>query len=157
MMPSLIKAFLSSLLLLAAMTPLHVAAILGPYTSGPKKGSMMPLPRFFPRQGSASVPIAAAGADEQAGFVCEHAFWGGKCTILSYNFGSGECAQLDGKASAAGPDAGFICTFFKNALCSDVDGKSSITLTHPGSPNLLDTEKGDFNDALLSYQCFKQG
>jgi hypothetical protein len=36
------------------------------------------------------------------------------------------------------------------------DGSQSLTLHYPGSPNLVQTEKGNFNDKLLSYQCFKE-
>jgi hypothetical protein len=45
----------------------------------------------------------------------------------------------------------------RDAYCSAIlsDGSDSLTLTYPGSDNLLVTEKGDFNDRVLSYQCFK--
>jgi hypothetical protein len=36
------------------------------------------------------------------------------------------------------------------------DGSQSLTIHYPGSPNLVQTEKGNFNDKLLSYQCFKE-
>lgn len=46
----------------------------------------------------------------------------------------------------------------RNALCSAVlsDGSQSLTLRYPGSSNLVQTDQGNFNDKLLSYQCFKE-
>ena len=36
------------------------------------------------------------------------------------------------------------------------DGSQSLTLRYPGSSNLVQTDQGNFNDKLLSYQCFKE-
>jgi hypothetical protein len=51
-----------------------------------------------------------------------------------------------------------LTSHYSNAFCSAVlsDGSQSLTLHHPGSSNLVQTEKGNFNDKLLSYQCFKE-
>lgn len=45
-----------------------------------------------------------------------------------------------------------------NALCASImsDGSDSLTLSYPGTPDLGNTEKGDFNDRLLSYSCFRE-
>lgn len=45
-----------------------------------------------------------------------------------------------------------------NALCAPLasDGSDSLPLSYPGAENLVDTIKGDFNDRLLSYQCFRE-
>jgi hypothetical protein len=43
-------------------------------------------------------------------------------------------------------------------VCRDFnDGKDSITLTELGSENLLVTDKGDWNDQILAFQCYKVG
>jgi hypothetical protein len=44
-----------------------------------------------------------------------------------------------------------------NAVCAPIasDGNDALTLTFPGNDNLGFTAKGDFNDRLLSYQCFR--
>ena len=51
-----------------------------------------------------------------------------------------------------------ILTFYSNALCAPIasDGSDSLTLTYPGTDNLSATQKGNFNDRLLSYNCFKE-
>ena len=51
-----------------------------------------------------------------------------------------------------------ILTFYSNALCAPIasDGSDSLTLTYPGTDNLSATKKGNFNDRLLSYNCFKE-
>lgn len=43
-----------------------------------------------------------------------------------------------------------------NAFCSAIlsDGSDALGLGYPGSDNLGFSEKGNFNDRLLSYQCF---
>ncbi|KAF2639351.1 hypothetical protein P280DRAFT_59405 [Massarina eburnea CBS 473.64] len=146
MMSSAARAFLSLFLIIA------VSALPSPHHH--PGDATLPL---FPRQASAPSASAAAEPGEQASlFACENVFWGGKCAIHHYTLGSGDCSTLDGKTSAVGPDAGFKCTFYKNGVCRDLTGTDSITLVHPGSPNLLSTERGNFNDALLSYQCWKE-
>ena len=51
-----------------------------------------------------------------------------------------------------------VLTISSNALCAPIasNGSDSLILTYPGTDNLSVTEKGDFNDRLLSYNCFKE-
>lgn len=51
-----------------------------------------------------------------------------------------------------------MLTRCRNAVCAPLasNGSDTLTLTYPGTDNLGATEKGDFNDRLLSYQCFRE-
>lgn len=44
-----------------------------------------------------------------------------------------------------------------NAYCRPlaIDGSDTLELSYPGNSNLLVTEKGNFNDKVYSYLCFK--
>jgi hypothetical protein len=108
-------------------------------------------------------------------YVCEHVFWGGKCSTYNYTLGSDDCVVLEGKTSSVRPSPGFSCVFYKyvfliwhwrsavdrwrrNAVCRDFnDGNDSIRLTWPGSENLLVTEEGNWNDEMRAFQCFGMG
>lgn len=50
-----------------------------------------------------------------------------------------------------------LTTMQSNALCSRIlsDSSDFLALTYPGTGDLRTTYKGDFNDRILSYQCFK--
>jgi hypothetical protein len=58
---------------------------------------------------------------------------------------------------SAHPFSRRILTPCSNAVCAPIasDGNDALTLTFPGNDNLGFTAKGDFNDRLLSYQCFR--
>lgn len=109
-------------------------------------------------------------------YICEDVAWGGQCTHTLSPLGSdpSDCTVIPhDRASSIGPDAGFYCIFYtcvsrspshrrkltphSNAFCAPIlsDGSDSFGLAYPGSDNLGFTEKGDFNDRLLSYQCFR--
>ncbi|KAF2829810.1 hypothetical protein CC86DRAFT_285274 [Ophiobolus disseminans] len=92
-------------------------------------------------------------------FICADANWGGACEKKFIPLGSSPdvCTVLDGTASSIGPDQGFTCLFYTNAICTTLDSKGSdyIKLTHPGNANVGYTDKGNFNDKLLSVQCVK--
>ncbi|KAF1360067.1 hypothetical protein EJ07DRAFT_117554 [Lizonia empirigonia] len=93
-------------------------------------------------------------------YICEDVAWGGQCTYTLSPLGSdpSDCTVIpNDRASSIGPDAGFYCIFYTNAFCAPIlsDGSDSFGLAYPGCENLGFTKKGDFNDRLLSYQCFR--
>ncbi|KAL1601093.1 hypothetical protein SLS59_005763 [Nothophoma quercina] len=97
---------------------------------------------------------------EYSVYYCEDNAWGGACKHVLSPLGSDpeKCTTIDGRASSIGPDPGYYCIFYTNALCAPIasDGSDSLTLTYPGTDNLSATQKGNFNDRLLSYNCFKE-
>ncbi|KAH7392711.1 hypothetical protein BKA66DRAFT_412464, partial [Pyrenochaeta sp. MPI-SDFR-AT-0127] len=92
-------------------------------------------------------------------YICEDHNWGGNCEHKLTPLGSSDddCTRLDGTASSIGPDVGFKCLFYTNSDCRPFarDGSDFVELTYPGNANLLVTDKGDYNDKLYSYLCFK--
>ncbi|KAF2624247.1 hypothetical protein BU25DRAFT_424328 [Macroventuria anomochaeta] len=92
-------------------------------------------------------------------YYCEDIAWGGACQHVVSPLGSDpeKCTMIDSRASSIGPDPGYYCIFYTNAFCAPIasDGSDTLTLTYPGNDNLGFTEKGDFNDRLLSYNCFE--
>ncbi|KAL6711306.1 hypothetical protein ACN47E_005837 [Coniothyrium glycines] len=93
-------------------------------------------------------------------YICADVFWSGACTHHLTPLGSSDeaCTQLDGTASAIGPDMGFRCIFYTNSYCRPLasDGADALALVYPGEGNLLRTDKGDWNDRVYSYQCFEE-
>ncbi|KAJ4340664.1 hypothetical protein N0V87_002325 [Didymella glomerata] len=96
--------------------------------------------------------------DEAGVFYCKDVGWGGDCIYRKTRLGSDpkDCTQINMEASTL--------HFFRrkltpcsNAVCAPIasDGNDALTLTFPGNDNLGFTAKGDFNDRLLSYQCFR--
>ncbi|KAF1834527.1 hypothetical protein BDW02DRAFT_477501, partial [Decorospora gaudefroyi] len=112
---------------------------------------------------SATPPVSTGTAvpvDEPAGvYVCSDTNWGGTCEHkLTQPGGSDmECTPLSGTESSIGPDPGFLCEFYTNAVCRRIltDGSDFLELTYPGIADLRQTPKGDLNDAILSYLCFR--
>lgn len=51
----------------------------------------------------------------------------------------------------------YILTPRSNAVCAPIasDQSDTLSLTYPGTDNLVSTAKGNYNDRLLSYQCFR--
>ncbi|KAF3048123.1 hypothetical protein E8E12_010588 [Didymella heteroderae] len=118
------------------------------------------------------------GEDEAGVFYCKDVGWGGDCIYRRTPLGSDpkDCTQLNLPASSVGPDEGYYCIFYtqvpqriilclprilirrRNAVCAPLasDGSDTLSLTYPGTDNLGFTAKGDFNDRLLSYQCFRE-
>ncbi|KAJ8107861.1 hypothetical protein OPT61_g8575 [Boeremia exigua] len=99
--------------------------------------------------------------DDMAGvYICEDVAWGGECTHHVTPLGSDPeaCTIIDPRASSIGPDEGFYCLFYTNAFCAPLasDGSDTLSLSYPGTDNLLVTQKGDYNDRLHSYQCFRE-
>ncbi|KAF1924631.1 uncharacterized protein M421DRAFT_424512 [Didymella exigua CBS 183.55] len=108
-----------------------------------------------------SLQVRQERADDEAGvFYCQDVDWQGECVYNTTALGSDpkDCAQLNLPASSIGPDEGYYCIFYTNAVCAPIasDGSDALTLSFPGSANLMQTDKGDFNDRLLSYQCFRE-
>lgn len=56
------------------------------------------------------------------------------------------------------PSSRILTLAHSNAVCAPIasDGSDALALTFPGNDNLGFTAKGDFNDRLLSYQCFRE-
>ncbi|KAJ4381074.1 hypothetical protein N0V86_003421 [Didymella sp. IMI 355093] len=92
-------------------------------------------------------------------FYCKDVGWGSDCVYRTTPLGSDpkDCTELNLPASSVGPDKGYYCIFYTNAFCAPIasDRSDQLTLTYPGTDNLGFTSKGDFNDRLLSYQCFR--
>ncbi|KAH6618856.1 hypothetical protein C7974DRAFT_401019 [Boeremia exigua] len=110
---------------------------------------------------SAGVERREPVPDDKAGvYLCEDVGWGGACAHDFVPLGSGpaSCVAMDSKTSSVGPDEGSWCVFYTNAFCQPLasDGSDALTLHHPGSANLIQTDKGNLNDRLLSYHCFKE-
>ncbi|KAF9698069.1 hypothetical protein EKO04_003480 [Ascochyta lentis] len=93
-------------------------------------------------------------------YICEDDAWRGVCTHTYSRLGSNpnDCTIINGRASSIGPDPGYYCIFYTNALCASLtpDRSDTLTLSYPGSDNLGFTFKGNFNDLVLSYSCFKE-
>ncbi|KAF2256859.1 hypothetical protein BU26DRAFT_558297 [Trematosphaeria pertusa] len=160
---SRLKTSLSFLFLLLASTPLVLAAPQPPQPAPAREVAAnevitQPRQQVPGSTGTADTPSPTntTGSAELASvFVCEHVYWGGTCSIVTAPLDTGECTPLDGSASSIGPDPGFTCTFYKNGSCRDFTGSDALTLENPGSPNLLDTPKGNFNDVVRGFTCSK--
>ncbi|KAF7570589.1 hypothetical protein PtrCC142_006067 [Pyrenophora tritici-repentis] len=110
---------------------------------------------------SPSSTTAADPSDTPAGiYVCSDIHWGGICEHKFTPLGSSDsdCTVLTGRDSSIGPDKGFFCEFYTNAYCRKFlsDESDFLGLTWPGIADLRYTAKGDFNDRVFSYACFKE-
>ncbi|KAF3008692.1 hypothetical protein E8E13_009350 [Curvularia kusanoi] len=106
--------------------------------------------------------------EELAGvYYCDDIAWGGLCTYLRKPIGGGpdNCTTIGERASSIGPDPGIYCIFYTcgvpfhvNSVCDSIasDLSDQLTLSFPGSDDLTHTAKGDYNDNLRSYHCFKE-
>ncbi|KAL1644124.1 hypothetical protein SLS61_008954 [Didymella pomorum] len=106
-----------------------------------------------------SLAIRQKRTEDEAGvFYCKDVGWGGDCIYRKTPLGSDpkDCTQLNMEASSVGPDEGYYCIFYTNAVCDPIasDGSDTLSLKYPGNDNIGFTAKGNFNDRLLSYQCF---
>ncbi|KAH6870754.1 hypothetical protein BKA58DRAFT_402255 [Alternaria rosae] len=112
-----------------------------------------PLP-VAPSASVSPVPEDLAGV-----YVCDDINWNGACSHHFTKPGGSDidCAQLSGRESSIGPDPGFLCEFFTNSYCKKEASNESdfLSLSWPGNPDLRSTDKGNLNDKLLSYVCFK--
>ncbi|KAF2794564.1 hypothetical protein K505DRAFT_417066 [Melanomma pulvis-pyrius CBS 109.77] len=101
-------------------------------------------------------PTAKADCETAGVYICEDVGFKGSCTLYHNCTGSAPsaCTVLDGKASAIGPDVGFSCNLYRSDNCRATPGvpDSVLTLKFPGEGYL--TNRG-WNDAVRSYQCFK--
>ncbi|KAF1997748.1 hypothetical protein P154DRAFT_440659, partial [Amniculicola lignicola CBS 123094] len=90
--------------------------------------------------------------------ICDDINWTGNCRYITACIGGhpSNCVVLDGSASSIGPDPGWKCYFYENALChmSLQDPASVLVVRYPGLRNLV-TDRGDWNDRVRSYNCFE--
>ncbi|KAI8934693.1 hypothetical protein NX059_008384 [Plenodomus lindquistii] len=104
---------------------------------------------------SVPTPSALAGV-----YICTDINWSGSCTHTFTPLGSApsSCTTLNGTASSIGPDVGVRCRFYTNSYCDTIftDESDFITLSYPGTSDLRNSEKGDWNDRVFSFLCFEE-
>ncbi|QDS67475.1 hypothetical protein FKW77_000966 [Venturia effusa] len=96
--------------------------------------------------------VAERNAPEDTGvYICRDVDWT-TCEHVLTKWGNttsdAVCLQLDGQASAVGPDPGLECVLYSSIDCKGTD---SLKLQYPGY-NWLGSV--NWNDKAKSYQCY---